>query len=116
MTTQLEKLTSAENADGIEYRVPSRTNPHETYLVNLTDFFGNGRCNCKDFECRRQPLLSRMVKPEEAAAQGLIKLNAGQKAEDCLRCAHIMEARRKFTDDVLHAVAEKERHEARGRH
>jgi hypothetical protein len=31
----------------------------DLYLVDLLEYEGNGWCNCRDFECRHQPLLER---------------------------------------------------------
>lgn len=107
MNRAVERLTKAEAGDGITYRIASRTNPHETYLVSLLDFGGNGSCQCTDFCTRRAPLLSRMVKPEEAIEMKRIKIKAGGDARDALRCFHIVEARRQFCDDLLKAIAEK---------
>ena len=95
--------------------MPSRTNPHEHYLVDLTAYNGQGQCQCKHFECRLAPLLSRLVKPETAVAEGLVHLKPGQREEDALRCEHIMEARRTFTSDVLARIVERQKQEAAGR-
>ena len=107
-----------ENGDGITYRVPSRRKPkpgkeRETYHVELTGYRGNGQCTCPSFLFRLSGFLSRLVAPEVAVEQGLVKLKKGQDPRDALRCPHIVEARRQFTDDVLRAIAEKNAAESR---
>ena len=108
MSVWIDKPTEAENHDdAVRYRVASRSNPHESYLVDLTDYSGNGTCQCKHFQCRLEPLLARMITPEKAVADRLVTLLPKQQVEDALRCGHICEARNKFTTDVLNAINEK---------
>jgi len=109
----IDRANPPEWHEGIRYRVPSATNPHETYLVDLTDYRGNGSCQCKDFDCRLRPFLSRLVEPAEAGRQ-MPEIRRGKDEADWLRCTHIIAARRKFTDEVLQRIAQKERTEARG--
>jgi hypothetical protein len=98
--------------EGVRYDGPLRflvrsfSAAHESYMVELDTYNGNGSCACKWFECALGPLLSRMVTPEQAVAQGLVKLKPGQDVRDALRCKHIIEARRIYADDLIKAVHE----------
>ncbi len=114
MTTPLDKPELPTWKDGIRYTVPSRSDPHETHLVELTDYSGNGSCSCTDFDTRFRPLLSRMVTTEQALEEKLVRLREYQRPCDALRCWHIIQGRDKFTNEVLAAIAAKERDEARG--
>ena len=87
----------------LRYHVPSRTRGHETYLVELDAYSGNGCCQCKDFVCNFEPILSRMIKSAEAIDRKLVKVRKGKRPEDALRCWHIVEARAMFADDAISA-------------
>ena len=96
----------------LRYHVRSRTNPHDTYLVGLSEYNGNGICQCTDYAVRFEPLLRRGITPEQALAGKLVRLTnakGDQKdAADALRCWHIIWARRQFTDDVIAAMSKKD--------
>lgn len=74
-------------------------------MVDLDCYEMNGRCDCMHFVARLEPLLSRMVKPEEAIARGLVKLRKDQRHEDALRCHHITEAYREFACVAARAIS-----------
>ncbi len=44
------------------YLVGSRKTPDKEYLVDLTDFGGNGSCVCQDFSCR---VVANMKRPHQ---------------------------------------------------
>jgi len=83
---------------------------HDTFLVELDSYGGNGECQCEDFTMRMEPLLRRGITAEQALTQKLIRLREGQEPEDALRCWHIRHARSQFCDDVIAAMAQKEQH------
>lgn len=116
MTTKIDWPTPAEWMEGVVYKVPSRTDPHDTYHCQLTDYNGNGRCVCSDFTIRFEPLLQKMVKPEEALAQGLVTQRKYQREDgsQSLMCWHLVEAHWKFNRDVLARIIENQREAARG--
>lgn len=98
-----------ENYDHpLRYHVASRRNGVEPYLVELNAHGGNGCCQCEDFACRMEPLLSRGLSPKQAVQGELIALPDGRDPRDALRCHHIVEARRAFADDLIAAIMERE--------
>lgn len=53
------------------------TSEDTTYLVDMEELNGNGRCTCRDFECRRAPLYKQ---------NGMVR----ERYEDyATRCRHI---------------------------
>ena len=96
---ELDRSSGARTYDStLRWHVPSHSNPHETYLVDLASFNGNGECQCKNFETRRRPFLVRGWTAARALEAGLpdvnvrkIELEPGQRPEDALRCKHIRE-------------------------
>ena len=95
--------TPAENA--LIWDIPSRTDPHVTYKVELDSYSGNGECPCDDFAMRFQKLLCRRITPQQALDQGLVKLRPKQHPEDALRCWHIVDARRRLNDHLIEAFS-----------
>ncbi len=91
--------------NALRWHVPSRTDPHVVHLVELDDYFGNGRCDCQDFCFRLEPLLRRLVTPEQAVAQKLVRLKHGQREQDALRCWHAIEARSAFADLMIKSIS-----------
>ena len=93
----LDRPTCARTFDStLRWHVPSHSNPHETYLVDLGSFKGNGECQCRNFETRRRPFLTRGWTWSEALEAGLpdvnvpkIELEPGQRPEDALRAIGI---------------------------
>lgn len=75
--------------DALRWEIPSRSNPHEVHIVELNAQPGYSICTCMHFQCRLLPLLARGVTPEQAVAQGLVKLAPRQRTEDSLKCQHI---------------------------
>lgn len=47
-----------EHFESFRFRVPSSSG-EAPYLVDLTSYNGNGKCDCKDFAVRREPELSQ---------------------------------------------------------
>jgi hypothetical protein len=108
MSTQaLDGPIDARWFDGVRYHVPSSTRPLDNYLVELTDYAGNGSCQCEHFQTRLGPLLSRRITPHQAIDRKLVKVKKTDHPEDALRCKHIIAARRQFTDEVLAAITRK---------
>ena len=104
MTPTAQKFDHA-----LRYHVPSRSDPHATYLCEIDDYAGNGRCDCPFFQFSLEPLLRRLVTPEQAVAQRLVRLKAGQRETDSLRCYHILAVRDQFATDMLTAILSHEK-------
>ena len=86
----------------LRYFVPSNTEPTKPpYLVELDAYNGNGCCDCKHFQMRLEPLLTRRVSPEAAVRDKLVELRANWFIPDALRCIHILTARGQFLDDLM---------------
>lgn len=86
------------------YKVPSLSNPKETYTVDLESYRGHGACDCKDFACRKAPLLDRMITPQQAVRDKLVRVKEGITADMALTCVHIRIAREQFCSDVIAAI------------
>lgn len=95
--------TEAQPDGHLRYLVPSN-HTRDKYVVELDAYDGNGMCSCRHFTCRCEPLLRRGVHPVEAVERGMIKLKEGRRANDALRCIHLMDARSQFVDDVISAI------------
>jgi hypothetical protein len=112
----IDPTVKPEWLDGIRYQVSSRTNPHDTYLCELTDYSGNGRCVCRDFQIHFEPHLSRMVGPAEALARGLVEQREYQPTpEDVFKCWHLVQAHWQFERDTIARVLELKLAETGGR-
>ena len=93
----------------LRYHVASRSQAHEVHLVELDSYAGNGECSCTFFRLKLEPLLLRLVTPEQAVAQRLVRLKPGQREQDALRCWHLVEARSQFATDMLTAILSHEK-------
>jgi hypothetical protein len=104
MTTRLEDTAPAKLYDNaLRWEIPSDSDPHAVYVVELHGAPGFSVYTCKHFECRLGPLLARGVSPEQALAEGLVKLcYPGQRDEDALKCKHVLDAEKRF---ALAAIA-----------
>ena len=71
----------------LRWRVPSSTRPRHSYIVDLSDYGGNGRCLCKDFTIRHEP-----------------EIKTGAPASNAHRCKHIKKARVRFCDLMVFAM------------
>jgi hypothetical protein len=75
----------------LSYLVPSRKKLGESYLVDLTDYHGNGSCTCNDFSCR---CVANMKKPH-------------QLFTDATMCHHMRLAHVEFMGGVLDEILAK---------
>lgn len=89
----------------LRFKVPSRSDPHAVYMVELDSYSGNGRCDCMDFVTRKEPLLARRVTPEEALQRKLVKPSPTGRISDCLRCGHIIDARDQLATAVIKTIS-----------
>lgn len=88
--------------NALSWKVKSRRNPREVYVVDLGDYNCNGRCFCKDFQIHFEPLLKRGYTAEKAVAEGLVAVREYQVfARNALSCFHICDAR----DQLAHYAA-----------
>jgi hypothetical protein len=102
----LTPATPAVHWDGpLRLTVASESRAHETYLVELDSFAGNGECVCEHFTCRLRPLLELRFTAAQAIEAAQVRLRPGQHPEDALRCKHIINARRVFCDRAISATA-----------
>jgi len=90
--------------DALRWIIPSRTNPHESYVVELGDAPGYSVCQCMHFVGKLGPLLARGVTPEDAVARGMVRLKKNQCAEDSLKCWHIREAEKRLARATIRAI------------
>lgn len=96
----------SENFDEVlSWKISSETTPGDTYVVELDSFSGNGECQCDSFLFDMRPLLVRGVTPHEAFYKKRIACKDGKDWRDCLRCKHILEARRQLADATVAFVA-----------
>lgn len=58
------------------WRVRSRRSRIDPHLVDLSAYGGNGRCSCKDFQTRMEPLLREGRRPEDAVEAGVLDLRS----------------------------------------
>ena len=95
----------------LRYQVPSRKKRGFTHTVEIDAYDGNGVCSCMDCATRMEPILKKGYTGQRAWDDGLVKeLKPWQNGpQDCLRCFHVIEARRRFTDDVIRAVIRQEK-------
>lgn len=97
---------TAEIYDSIlRWTVPSRTNPAESYVVDLGAYGGEGRCACRDFSVRFEKFLQRGYTPQMVWDEKWItELRDYQlSAEDCLSCWHLVNARRMAARQIVRA-------------
>lgn len=89
----------------LRWTVASRTNPGETYMVDLGAYGGEGRCACQDFSNRYEKYLQRGYTPRMVWDEKWItKLRDYQLDEDdCLSCWHLVNARRMTARHVVRA-------------
>lgn len=106
MNRRLEDAAPAElYDDALRWIIPSDSDPHGSHVVELDSFNGNGECTCEDFNMRFRPLLSRRVTPEQALQAGLVKQRTNQRAEDVLRCKHIISAQKQFACAAIKSLS-----------
>lgn len=113
-----QPLAKVEVYDSIlRWTIPSRSNPAETHVVDLSSYGGHGQCLCKDFSTRFGPLLARNYSPEEALKEGWVgPLRDYQLGpEDSLSCWHIIQARRKLAFHVARVFTKAAAAQAGGR-
>jgi len=97
MHSRLDEPAPAEEFDdALRWLIPSRTDPHENYVVELNDAPGYDVCQCKWFVTTLGPLLAKGYSPEQAVAEGLVKIKKWERVEDALKCYHIREANYRY--------------------
>lgn len=89
--------------EALRFLVPSRTDPHTKYAVELDSYTCNGECVCDDFRFSMEPKLVRGYSGTRAFTEGLVKLRPFQRDDprNALRCYHIMQARDMFADHAI---------------
>lgn len=77
--------------EALRYRVRSASRTDLSYVVDLSEYQGNGQCTCPDFLCRREPNIKK-----------------GKPLYTRLTmCKHVMAARIDFLNTTLAAIAAK---------
>lgn len=96
----------------LRFLVPSESDPHVKYLVELDSFSGNGECDCPAFNFPRKgtqfskrDLCARRVTPEAAVAAGWVKLPDSGRMSDALRCKHIVSGRDEIATVTINFIA-----------
>ena len=108
--TKLEQMDAAKFYDAtLRFLVPSESDPHVSYVVELDSYSGNGECTCTHFECRLRPLLAQQVTADQAVNRRLVKLKPGQRDSDALRCKHIIDARDQLATATIRAISHAEK-------
>ncbi len=114
---EIEQMHVATRYDSpLRYHVTSASRPHERHIVELDAYRLHGRCTCEAFAYRLEPHIRKGISPEQAVAEGLVNLRAGQDVRDGLSCKHLIECRRQFAADMtreFHEHAKKNANEAR---
>jgi hypothetical protein len=100
----------------LRFQVPSGSDPHVTYLVQLDSYSGNGECDCPAFNFPRKKggdsmrtLLAKRVTPEQAFQSGQVNMPKTGRVSDCLRCKHIIDARDQLASAVIRCISHAEK-------
>lgn len=108
--SRIEEPVTAEVYDDIlRWKIPSRTDPHENYVVELNEAPGYDVCQCKWFVTTLGPLLKLGYTPERALAEGLVKIKKCERVSDALRCFHVREARDQFAAACVRVMSKMKR-------
>lgn len=92
----------------LRWFVRSRTGS-ERYLVDLGSYNGTGRCSCKHYQTRIEPLIRHMRKPEEAIEAGVLRIQPYHEgAFDAYTCWHIFRARQALAHAFVKALLDAE--------
>lgn len=98
---------TAEIYDSIlRWTVASRSNPADTYVVDLGAYGGEGRCACKDFSIRFEKFLQKGLTPQLAWDEKWVDQTLRDyqlSPEDCLSCWHLVNARRMAARQCIRA-------------
>lgn len=85
--------------DSMRWRVRSRRARVDPHLVDLVAYGGNGRCSCKDFQTRMEPILRKGLRPEDAVEAGVLEVRGYMAGPwEACRCYHIYRARGALAD------------------
>ena len=112
MTTRLDDTAPAVlYDDSLRWIIPSDSDPHASYVVELHSPPGYSVCQCPHFQCRLEPLLARGMTPAEAVARGLVKPAHKQRTEDALKCKHILDAEKRLALAVIRSLEHAKNHQ-----
>lgn len=96
----------------LRFLVPSESDPHVNYLVELDSFGGNGECDCPAFnfprhgeKFSRRELCARRVTPEQAIAAGWVTMPKSGRMADALRCKHLVSGRDEIATVAIRALS-----------
>lgn len=92
--------------DALRWKIPSRSDPHVEYVVELNASPGYSICSCTDFEIYFLPLLKRGVSPVSALRAGLVKKRDYHDTEDdVLKCWHVVQAEKSLAKATIRAFS-----------
>lgn len=88
--------------NALRWRVRSRRKGVDPQFVDLGAYDGNGRCSCRDFQVRMEPLLRAGRLPADAVEAGVLKVREWHAGpwEACI-CYHIYRARQELVVDLI---------------
>lgn len=96
----------------LRFLVPSESDPHVKYMVELDSYAGNGECDCPNFnfppkgmEFSKRDLCAKRVTPEQALAAGWVKLPKSGRIADALRCKHIVNGRDELATATIETLS-----------
>lgn len=80
--------------NSMRWHVRSRRKGVDPQLVDLSAYNGNGRCSCKDFQTRMEPILKQGLNPADAVEAGVLELRHYMAGPwEAAHCYHIYRAR-----------------------
>lgn len=96
----------------LRWLVPSRSDPNDTYAVDLGAYNGEGRCACQDFSMRYEKYLARGMTPQQVWDEKWLEVSPDKPQklrpyqlgpEDCCSCFHLVDARRMAARQCIRA-------------
>ena len=102
--TRIDDSEPAQPYDcALRWLIPSRSDPHVSYVVELDEPPGYSVCQCDDYAIRFGPLLAKGISPKQALQRGLVKQRCWQQADEVLKCWHILDAEKRLARSTIRA-------------
>ncbi len=100
--------------NSMRWFVRSRRRQVDPHLVDLSAYDGNGRCTCKDYQTRMEPVLKQGLNPADAVEAGVLELREYHAGPwEAARCYHIYRARGALTDAFIQTLDAAQKAQAR---
>lgn len=108
------RLDDVEPHDNsMRWRVRSRRKQVDSHLVDLSAYNGVGRCTCKHYQVRIEPLVRDGRNPADAIEAGVLKLEPFHAGPwEGFICYHIFRARCALTDAFIKTLGEAQKAQA----